>query len=78
MGGLSPCTIVVAFEIGDLAQQGDSIVAALLIHGPFSPAAMDRLLAVCWPINLAVAELVIRGYCLPVWNGSANTAPNRS
>jgi hypothetical protein len=78
MGRLWPCIIVVAFQIGDLAPQGDCIVAALLILDPFSPAAMDRLLAVCWPINLAVAELVIRGYCLPVWNGSANTAPNRS
>ena len=49
-----------------------------LTYGRPEPATMDLILALCWPLNLAVAELVIRGYRLPRWNGSAMTAPKRS
>ncbi|MEO8242081.1 MAG: DUF2306 domain-containing protein [bacterium] len=54
------------------------ILLIVLLYGQPSPAAMDVIVALCWPFNLAVAELVIRGYRLPRWNGSASTAPNRS
>ncbi len=49
-----------------------------ILYGQPEPAVMDLILAVCWPINLLIAEWVIRGYRLPRWNGNANTAPNRS
>lgn len=49
-----------------------------ILYGQPAPKVMDLILALCWPVNLMVAELVIRGYRLPRWNGSASTAPNRS
>ena len=42
-----------------------------LLYGQPAPEVMDLILAVCWPINLAIAELVIRGYRLPGWTGGA-------
>jgi uncharacterized membrane protein len=49
-----------------------------ILYGQPAPATMDLILAVCWPVNLIIAEWVIRGYNVPRWNGSAITAPNRS
>lgn len=49
-----------------------------LLYGQPAPNVMDLILALCWPVNLIVAEAVIRGYTWPRWNGSASTAPNRS
>ena len=53
-------------------------VPIFLLYGQPEPAVMDLILAVCWPINLAVAEWVIRGYRLPRLNGRLITAPNLS
>ena len=47
-----------------------------LLYGQPDPATMDLILALCWPLNLAVAEIVLHAPYR--WNGSAMTAPNRS
>jgi uncharacterized membrane protein len=49
-----------------------------LLYGQPAPEVMDLILSVCWPINLAIAELVIRGYRLPKWAGNAMITPQRS
>ncbi len=48
-----------------------------LLYGQPAPAVIDPILAPCWPLNLGLAERVIRGCRLPRWNGSTMTAPNR-
>lgn len=39
----------------------------LLTYGPVAPATQDLILALCWPLNLMVAEAVICGFRLPKW-----------
>ena len=48
-----------------------------VLYGQPAPAVMDLILALCWPVNLFITELVIRNYRLPRWNHSAVAAPGR-
>lgn len=64
------------------ATQTLMLLPVFLVFGPPEGLVADLAFISGWVVNLAVAEVVIRRKPRPYrpapWNGSANTAPNRS
>jgi len=59
---------------------GTQALVSLIYIAAFGTPSADTqglILTLCWPLNLLIAQAFI-GYPRPRWNGSANTAANRS